>query len=589
VKPDTIYTLPDALQQIALLQEAQASLTDTLTQERLVFGRIIHELTTQNEVLKEENKNLTRWLTQAQELLLDKDEQIAALKATIAGMQQKVEEGILKGWQLDELRTMLFGKRSEKFIPDAGDTRAAVQQTLGAEFDGPELEEIIGEALSASTAAQPEVVTQKTSRKQKRHQAHKGRRPIPTHIETQTIVIDAPGDKTGFKKMGKKTTTYYDFIPGKIIKKVEEHLQYISEDGETIIASPVQPRMVERGTVGNALLAHMHSERFVYYIPYYRQLQRFERTMGLSFAASTVDHWEEVCFKKLKRLLRLLKKMIQNANYLKADETPLKYVNDVGKGKASRGWLWVFLAPELKLILFEFHPSRRQEVPQEILTDFKGTLQVDGLSSYTGAFKDNEDVTLMACLVHIRRGFKKAQNQNEALADEVLTYFSIIYKIEAYADKKQMNDEQRLALRKKYTKPFLDKIEAWLKVQQQKGHAPDSLIARAITYAVNQWGKLRMFTEDGKINPDNNSIERAIRPITLFRKNSLFAGNEHGGERAALFYSLVESCKLNGIDPFEYLHDVYNRLHDCPASELINLLPPNWKPAGGSAPNNATN
>jgi len=583
VKPDAIYTLPDALQHIASLKEAQATLTDTLTQERLVFGRIIHELTTQNEGLKEEKKSLTRWLTQAQELLLDKDEQIAALKNTIAGMQQKVEEAILKGWQLDELRTMLFGKRSEKFIPDAGDTRTAIQQTLGAEFDGPELEAIIGEAVSAGAADQPEVVVQKTNRKQKRHQAHKGRRPVPTHIETQTTVIDAPGDKTGFKRMGKKTTTYYDFVPGKIIKKVEEYLQYISEDGETIIATPVQPRMVEKGTVGNALLAHMHCERFVYYTPYYRQLQRFERTMGLSFAPSTVNHWEEVCFKKLKRLLKLLKKMIQKASYLKADETTLRYVNDVGKGKASKGWLWVFLAPELKLILFEFHPSRKHAVPQEILKDFKGTLQVDGLSSYTAAFKDNEKVTLAGCLVHIRRGFKNAQKQNKALADEVLTDFAIIYKIEAYADKKKMNDEQRLALRKKYTKPFLDKIETWLKAQQQKGHAPDSPLVKAITYALNQWGRLRMFTEDGKIDPDNNSVERAIRPVTLFRKNSLFAGNEHGGERAALFYSLVESCKLNGIDPFEYLQDVYDRLHDCPANELIHLLPPYWKPAGVNA------
>lgn len=585
MKPDAIYTLPDALQQIATLQQAQATLTGTLTQERLVFGRIIHELTTQNEALKEENKSINRWLSQAQELLLDKDAQIATLQSTIAGMQQKVEQAILKGWQLEELRAMLFGKRSEKFIPDSGDTRTAIQQTLGADFDSPELEAIIGETASRGTGRQQEVPVQKTSRKKKRHQAHKGRRPVPTHIETQTTVIDVPGDKAGFRRMGKKTTTYYDFVPGKIIKKVEEYLQYISEEGETIIAAPVQPRMIEKGTVGNALLAHMHCERFVYYVPYYRQLQRFERTMGLSFAPSTVNHWEEVCFKKLKRLLKLLKKVIQKASYLKADETTLKYVNDVGKGKASQGWLWVFLAPELKLILFEFHPGRTHAVPQEVLKDFKGTLQVDGLSSYTAAFKDNEDVTLMSCLVHIRRGFTKAQKQNKALADEVLTDFALIYKIEAYADKKGLNDEQRLALRKKYTKPFLDKIEAWLQVQQQQRHVPDSPMAKAITYALNQWDRLRMFTEDGKIDPDNNSIERAIRPVTLFRKNSLFAGNEHGGERAALFYSLVESCKLNGIDPFEYLQDVYNRLHDCPANELIHLLPPYWKPVSAQRPN----
>ena len=226
-------------------------------------------------------------------------------------------------------------------------------------------------------------------------------------------------------------------------------------------------------------------------------------------------------------------------------------------------------------------------MPKEILKDFKGDLQVDGYSSYTAAFKDNDDVTLLGCLVHIRRGFQKAQKQNKALAGEVLTYFNIIYKIEAYADKQKMNDEQRLVLRKKYAIPFLDKIKAWLLEQQQQDHVPDSPMAKAITYAVNQWDRVQRFTEVANIEPDNNSIERAIRPITLFRKNSLFASNEHGGERAALFYSLVESCKLNGIDPFEYLHDIYDRLHDCPASELIHLLPPYWKPASNPTANAA--
>ena len=146
------------------------------------------------------------------------------------------------------------------------------------------------------------------------------------------------------------------------------------------MCTQVLPRMVERGTVSNRLLAHLHCERFVYYTPYYRQLQRFERTMGFSFAASTVDHWEEVCYKKLKRLLKLLKKTIQQASYIKADETTLKYLHDEGTGKAANGWLWVFLAPEIKLILFEFHAGRAHDVPKDILKDFKGVLQTDALT-----------------------------------------------------------------------------------------------------------------------------------------------------------------------------------------------------------------
>lgn len=333
--------------------------------------------------------------------------------------------------------------------------------------------------------------------------------------------------------------------------------------------------------MSNALLAHLQTERFVYYVPYYRQLQRFKRMTGVTFAASTVDHREDVCYRRLKRLLRLLKKIIQRAGYIKADETPLKYLHHEGTGKASNGWLWIFLAPDLKLILFELHPGRGQAVPREVLKDFKGILQTDALVSYAAAFKTSDEVTLAGCLAHIRRGFKKAQQEDRELAGEVLTLFTIVYKIEAYVQQKKLDSDARLALRKKYTVPFLNQIKTWLLAQRDQ-HVPGTPLAKAIVYALNQWDKLQAFTQNDQVDPDNNSTERAIRPVTLFRKNFLFAGNEHGEERAALFYSLVESCKLNGIDPFEYLHDVYNRIHDCPANELIHLLPSHWKPAPAS-------
>lgn len=586
MKANVINTTPEAFELIATLKKAETELTSQLVQERKVFTRIIQEQAAGYEKLETEIIQLRRWLAAEQERTIDKDHQIDELNQANEQLQQQVAEllsrvevGLSKEYQLKELQTMLFGQRSERFVPEAVAVQTAIQQTLGGAFDAAELEAIIEQAAAPMNTEGAVEAIQKGSRKHKRHQAHKGRRGIPSHIQTETVVFDYPGDKTGLAPMGKKVSVYYDFIPGKLIKKIEEHLQYKSESGERFVCTPVLPRMVERGTVSNRLLAHLHTERFVYYNPYHRQLQRFERTLGVTFAPSTVNHWEEVCFKKLKRLLKLLKKMLQQASYIKADETTLKYLHDEGTGKASTGWLWVFLAPEIKLILFEFHPGRGQEVPKEVLNDFKGILQTDALSSYTAAFKDNEKVTLVSCLAHIRRGFKKAQLQNKALANEVLTWFTILYKIEAYATAKKMDSDQRLALRKKYAQPFLDKIKAWL-LEHQDQHVPGTPLAKAIVYALNQWDKLQVFAENGKIDPDNNSAERAIRPITLFRKNSLFASNEHGGERAALFYSLVESCKLNGIDPFEYLCDIYNRLHDCPASQLVHLLPNNWKPAG---------
>lgn len=161
-----------------------------------------------------------------------------------------------------------------------------------------------------------------------------------------------------------------------------------------------------------------------------------------------------------------MRKVIVQSSYIKADETRLEYLNDIGEGKASRGWLWVFLSEEQKLVLFEFNPSRGHKVPQQVLKDFKGTLQADGLGSYVAAFKDNGEVDLMTCLSHIRRGFKKAEKYDKKLASEALTLFNIIYRIEAFAERKKMTDDQRLTLRQKYSVPFLDQIHAWLLEQQ---------------------------------------------------------------------------------------------------------------------------
>ncbi|PWV44394.1 IS66 family transposase [Chitinophaga sp. S165] len=583
MRPELITSISDALQQISTLTVANANLSESLSRERITFGKIIYDLNNQLEEKQEENAKLNRYLHQAQEIMLDQEhlikeleDKIIALERANTEMRQRAEEGLKKGWQLQELCDMLLGKKSEKFVPVARDIDVAIQQTLGAEFDILEIEEIIKVAISPSDIRQTDQEIVKTSRKKKRYEAHKGRRVQPSWLEVVTETIDITIDKTGLKPMGKKVTTYYDYQPGKIIKIQQEHLQYISED-KKIICEPVKPRLVEKGTVGNRLLAHLHTRRFAYGDPYYRQLKFIKNTTGVSFATSTVDGWEANAFRKLGRLLRCLKKVIMQSKYIKADETRLRYLNDVGKGKPSNGWLWVFLSPEHKLVLFEFNPSRGQIVPGEILKDFKGILQTDGLASYTAAFKNNDQVTMMSCLVHIRRGFKKAEASDKKLVAEVLTLFNVIYRIEAYADRKKFTPEQRLPLRQKYSVPFLDKIKSWLLQQQGADHLPGTPVYKAINYALGQWDRLKAFTENGNVEPDNNGVERAIRPVTIFRKNSMFAGNEHGAQRVALFYSLIESCKLNDIDPFTYLCDIYDRLHDCPANQLINLLPHYWK------------
>ena len=322
------------------------------------------------------------------------------------------------------------------------------------------------------------------------------------------------------------------------------------------------------------MVAHLHVEKFIYHLPYYRQLLKLRR-LGVRLAASTVNDWEEICYQKLKRLHKLMKKIINEQRYLQIDEVPINYVNDVGKGACGKGYFWVVNAPGQKIVLFEFNEGRSSEVPRALLKDFKGELQCDGLSAYKTAFKQSNTVTLLTCLVHIRRDFFKALPSNKVLAEFFLNETRIIYDIEANMDKRQLSDTQKTAVRHAHIRPILDLLKGWL-LENQPLSPPDTPISKAIGYALNHWDMLYHYVEDGSLLPDNNGVERAIRPVTLYRKNSLFAGNQHGAERAALYFSLLESCKLHNIDPYTYLCDVYDRIHDCPAYQLEELLPHKW-------------
>lgn len=515
------------------------------------------------------------------EMLIRRDQEVAGLQLQLqqkdTQLQQKIEEAIRKGWQLDEFKHMLFGTKSERFV-HYSDTVHCSQPSLGAIFETSDVEAVIVASRARSEAehgiAAGQVNQLKTNRLHKGHRGRKGEKRRQYMVEEVVTEVDYEGDKTGLKRFGKKVVVIYDYVPGKIIKSSTHFLKYINRQGE-ILKSPVPPRIIEKGRVSNRLVANVQVDKFVYSAPYYRQIRKMQR-IGASFAASTVNGWEEICYRKLRRLFKLLKKIINQQDYLQIDEVPINYVNDVGKGRCSSGYFWVVNAPRQKLVLFEFNPSRGSAVPKELLKDFKGKLQCDGLSSYKTAFKGNEEVTLLACLAHIRRGFFKAKNSNLALSRHFLNETRIIYDIEAYCDYKSTGDAERAGIRKKHIRPILDATGKWL-LENKPSLIPDSPIGKAVTYAANHWELLYHYLEDGKLLPDNNGAERAIRPVTLYRKNSLFAGNENGAARAALFFSLLETCKLNNIDPFEYLCDVYDRIYDCPAHQLMELLPHKWK------------
>ena len=552
---------------------------DLLPEEPAQLKAIIVSLARQLQIEKQGKNILQQYTDQVVEDKLHLQREATSWKEERTALLEKAEEGLKKSWQLDEFKRMLFGKKSERYTAYSSDIVSGKQSSLGNVFDTDDIEAVIAISRARATATKELEAQQsgkKANRHTKRHHVNRGPRSRQINrVEVVTTVVDYEGDKTGMKSFGKKVVSIFDYRPGSIVKTETHYLKYINKEGQ-IFKEPVPVRVIERGTVSNRLVAQMHIEKYVYYMPYYRQLQKLRR-MGISFAASTVNDWEEICYSKLKRLLKLMKKIVNSHDYLQMDEVYLKYVNDVAKGACSNGFFWVTNVPGKKLVLFEFDPSRGGDVPMELLKGFAGRLQTDGHSAYKSAFKNNDGVTLITCLVHIRRYFIKALSNNRALAEHFLNETRIIYAIEDFADRKQLTPEQRVEVRGKYLVPILDHITGW--IQEQKDNdcfPPDSPIGAAFTFAGNHWHMLYELLKDGRLLLDNNGVERALRPVTLYRKNSLFAGNEHGAERAALYFSLLETCKLNDIDPYEYLCDIYDRIYDCPAHQLEELLPHKW-------------
>jgi transposase len=322
------------------------------------------------------NLQLIQLLIAKDLLLSQKDEQLFSLQVIIEQLKAaqeellgKVQEGVRKGWQLEEFTNLLFGKKSERFTQYSDDAKQSQQLSLGEVFETGDIEAVVAASRARSAAEKQGEQSQqatgpKANRHNKRHVVRTGKRR-QYNVEVVVVEKDYEGDKEGLKYIGSKVTEVYDYQPGKFVKTQTRYKKYIDKTGQIYKAS-VPPRVIEKGRVSNRLVANVHVDKFVYSMPYERQIKKMQR-LGMSFAASTVNGWEEICYQKLKRLLKLFKRVINQQDYLQIDEVPIRFVNDVGKGSCSSGYFWVVNAPRQKLVLFEFNPSRASVVPKELL------------------------------------------------------------------------------------------------------------------------------------------------------------------------------------------------------------------------------
>ena len=407
------------------------------------------------------------------------------------------------------------------------------------------------------------------------------RRALPESLPRVEVLHDlaskdCPECGQGLERIGEEVSEQLDIIPAKFFVRRHVRPKYCCRHCERLHTAALPAQPIDKGIAAPGLISHVAVGKYLNHQPLYRQEAQFER-MGVAIPRSTMAGW----FGELEVLIDpLVGRVIEHLTaerLLHADETPVP-VLDPGAGKTATGYLWAYRSGPwslLQAVAFDFAMSRASEWPKRFLAPFTGTLVVDGYSGYNAVLRRPHMIEA-ACMAHARRPFYEiAQATGSPIAQNALIEIAKLYMIER--EVKHLPPEQRASERKARAGPLLSEFKRWLDETYAKS-PPRSAIGNAMAYSINRWPALIRYLDDGWLNIDNNPVENAIRGIALGRKNWLFAGSEAGGRRAAQFYTLIESAKLNDINPHAYLTHVLTKLPTAKAKHLDALLPWNYRP-----------
>ncbi len=336
------------------------------------------------------------------------------------------------------------------------------------------------------------------------------------------------------------------------------------------------------GTPG--LIAFVLVAKFVDALPFYRQEKQFLR-IGVEISRATMCNWAQKIAESFEILLMVLKKLILAGDLINIDETPVQVLKEPDRSSQTKSYMWIFRGgpPESPGIIFEYHPTRAGDVAAQFLKGYQGVVQVDGYSGYDFLDK-NKDILHMGCWVHARRNFMdvvkaagkpKDGKTNSGTADQALKYIKELYKIEKEAKQKGLINDDLLKERQEKAKPILDEFKRWIdsKVEEVP---PKSLLGKAIGYVINQWPRLIVYADTGHVPPDNNMAENTIRPFVIGRKNWLFAGSPKGASASAAIYSVIETAKANGLEPYWYLRYLLDKLPEAMTEDDFKALLPQY-------------
>jgi transposase len=510
----------------------------------------------------------------AETRLAERDAATARQADEVAALRLEIERLKLL---LAKARRAQFGRSSER--------GAKLIEQL--ELQLADLEESAAEEETSAEIAAPE----------KRASASGGstrkpaRRPLPAHLPRERIVYPAPCacPKCGgpVRKLGEDVTESLECEPRrwKVVEHVREKVS--CRACEAVSQPPAPSHPIARGRAGPGLLALVLAAKYGQHLPLTRQSAIYARE-GAEIDVSTLADWVGSSTTALVPMVLAIRAHVFAAARLHGDDTTVPVLAK-GRTKTGRVWGYVrddrpFGGPDPPAVAFFYSPDRGGAHPERHLAEFAGILQADAYAGFGRLYEPERKpgpILEAACWAHARRKlFELATVSKAPIATEAVRRIDELFKIEREINR--FSAEQRLAVRKERTKPLVIALETWLRAQFERV-SRKSEIGKALAYALNHWIALTRFLEDGRICLSNNAAERALRGVAVGRRNWTFAGSDRGGERAAAIYTLIETCKLNDVDPQAWLADVLARLPDHPAKRIGELLPWHWKAARDAA------
>jgi transposase len=485
------------------------------------------------------------------------------LQSALAALDLAKRENLLLRQKVEALIKRFFGTSSEKVDPKQLEL---LLQLAGA------LEE---EKQEQKPEVEPAPATPVRS-------AKKERRPrIPQHLPIVEEVLDpepvrqSPQD---WRLIGQEVTEQLDFEPGRFFVRRLIRRKYVplaDKEAAPIVAA-LPPMLQEKSIVTPSLLAHVLVNKFCDHLPLYRQEEIFARQYGVDLPRQTLARWVELAASWLQPVYELLRTGVMAGGYIQVDETPVEYLSP-GNGATKLGYLWVCSQPGGDVI-FHWETGRGAACLENLIPiDFTGTIQCDGYSAYPAFIMKRNEVQIAGCMAHVRRKFHEALKHSRRQAGWIVRQIQLLYRVEAECREKKFGPAMRQAKRAAESVMIMARLEkALVRMKASRRFLPESSLGAALDYALGQWRNLQLFLKDGRLEIDNNLVENAIRPTALGKKNWLFVGEAEAGDRGAIIYSIVESCRRRGINPYEYLRDLLTRLPQMTNHQVKELLPATW-------------